>query len=116
MSRTAQGLRAWLVQRFSAVYLAAYLLVAAVCLLTRPLPDYARWRDWFAQPWVGVLTVIFLVAVLLHAWIGVREVLVDYVHPVWLRLVLLALTGLVLLASLLWVLRALTLVALGGAV
>jgi len=116
MSRTAQGLRAWLVQRFSAVYLAAYLLVAAVCLLIRPAPDYARWRDWFAQPLAGVLTAIFLLAVLLHTWIGVREVLVDYVHPVWLRLLLLALTGLVLLASLLWVLRALTLVALGGVV
>jgi succinate dehydrogenase / fumarate reductase membrane anchor subunit len=115
MSRAAQGLRAWLLQRFTAIYLAAYLLAMAGSLLTAGAPNYSHWRALFEPPLTGVATVLFALAVLLHAWVGVRDVLIDYVHAVWLRLLLLALTGLVLLASLLWVVRALALVAVAGA-
>jgi succinate dehydrogenase / fumarate reductase membrane anchor subunit len=58
---------------------------------------------------------MFAIAVLLHSWVGVRDVLIDYVHPVWLRLLCMAATALVLLGSLLWVVRALSLAALSGA-
>ena len=115
MSRAAQGLRAWLLQRFTALYLAAYLLVMTGTLLSTNSPTYSQWRDLFQLPWTSVATVIFAMAVLLHAWVGIRDVLIDYVHAVWLRLMLMALTGLMLLASLLWVVRALTLAALAGA-
>lgn len=115
MSRAAQGLRAWLLQRLTAVYLALYLLTAAVCLVTAEGVTYAQWRHWFGSPWPGVATVMFALAVLLHAWVGVRDVLIDYVKPVWLRLLFMAMTALVLLGSLLWVTRALTLAALPGA-
>jgi succinate dehydrogenase / fumarate reductase membrane anchor subunit len=114
VSRAAQGLRAWLLQRLTAVYLALYLLSAAAAVMTFDNVTYAQWRDWFASPWLGVATVMFALAVLLHAWVGVRDVLIDYIKPVWLRLLFMTLTGLVLLASLLWVLRALTLAALPG--
>ena len=115
MSRAAQGLRAWLLQRFTAIYLAVYLLVMAGSLLSAHSLSYSQWRELFRLPWTSVATVIFAMAVLLHAWVGIRDVLIDYVHAVWLRLLLLALTGLLLLASLLWVVRALALVALAGA-
>ena len=115
MSRAAEGLGGWLLQRFTAVYLAVYLLAVVARVLIQGTPGYAEWRSWFALPWMGVLTVMFAIAVLLHAWIGVREVLIDYVHPVGLRLVCMAVTGLVLLGSLLWVVRALTLAAVPGA-
>jgi succinate dehydrogenase / fumarate reductase membrane anchor subunit len=115
VSRAAQGLRAWLLQRFTAMYLAAYLVAAAVCLTSRETVMYTDWRNWFAQPWVGVATVIFAIAVLLHVWVGIRDVLIDYVHAVWLRLLFMAGTALVLLVSLLWVMRALTLAAMPGA-
>jgi len=115
VTRAAQGLRAWLLQRFTAIYLAAFLLY----LLTRialgePL-DYAQWRAWFAEPWMSVATALFALALLVHGWVGVRDVLIDYVHPVSLRLLLMALTGLLLLASLLWIVRALLLAAGAGA-
>lgn len=115
MSRAAEGLGGWLLQRFTAVYLAVYLLAVVARLLIQGTPDYSEWRSWFALPWMGVLTVMFAIAVLLHAWIGVREVLIDYVHPVWLRLAFMAVTGLVLLGSLLWVVRGLTLATMPGA-
>jgi succinate dehydrogenase / fumarate reductase membrane anchor subunit len=115
MSRAAQGLRAWLLQRFTAIYIAAFLLVTVGGRLAGSAETYSQWRELFRPPWMNVATVIFAMAVLLHAWVGIRDVLIDYVHAVWLRLSLLALTGLVLLASLLWVVRALALVALVGA-
>jgi succinate dehydrogenase hydrophobic anchor subunit len=47
--------------------------------------------------------------------VGIRDVLIDYIHAVWLRLLLMAVTALVLLTSLLWIVRALTLAAIGSA-
>lgn len=116
MSRSAQGLRTWLLQRFTAIYLAAYLLVGGGGLVLGHVRGYDQWHELFQRPWVAVASVIFAMAVVLHAWIGIRDVLIDYVHAVWLRLSLMALTILLLLTSLLWVVRALVLVAPAGAV
>ena len=111
MTRAAQGLRAWLLQRLTAVFLGAYLVYALLRLaLAAPL-DYPQWRAWLAEPWTGVGTVLFLMALLVHGWVGIRDVLIDYVHPVWIRMLLMAAAGLVLLVSLLWIVRALLLVA-----
>lgn len=114
MSRAAQGLRAWLLQRFTAIYLAAYLVWLLAYLATRDSFDYGQWHALQAAPAVGVATALFAFAVLLHAWVGVRDVLIDYVHAIWLRLFLMVATALMLLASLLWVIRALSLAALQG--
>jgi len=113
MSRAAQGLRAWLLQRFTAIYLAVYLLVVVSVIAGRETVSYAEWRDWLGGPWMGVGTTLFALAVLLHVWVGIRDVLIDYMHAVWLRLLFMAATALVLLVSLLWVVRALALAAIG---
>lgn len=112
MSRAAQGLRAWLLQRFTAVYLGLYFLTVLVNALTRDDWSYVAWRGWMGGPLMGIATVLFALAVLLHAWVGIRDVLIDYIHAAWLRLIFMAGTALLLLASLLWVLRALIIVAL----
>lgn len=114
MSRAAQGLRAWLLQRFTAIYLAVYFLTVLVVFLTHGDWDYAAWRAWMSQPLMSVTTVLFVLAVLLHVWVGVRDVLIDYIHAAWLRLMFMAGTALLLLGSLLWVWRALNLVALAS--
>ncbi len=100
MSRRAFGLRAWLLQRVSAVYLALYLLVFLAAMMIAPPHSYEDWRGWMAGPWSGMATALFFIALLLHAWVGVRDVIVDYVHPVAARLLLLTLVAGVLLASL----------------
>ncbi len=119
MTRAAQGLRAWLLQRFTAIYLALFFLFAVFRFVTAPPAGYAQWQAWLAQPLAGVASGLFTLALLLHAWVGIRDVLIDYVHAVWLRLSLMALVGLMLLGSALWVLRALMLAAVragaGGA-
>ncbi len=114
MSRAAQGLRAWLLQRFTAIYLGVYLLVVLWIILSASGFTYSEWRGLLGNPGMGVATALTAVAILLHAWVGVRDVLIDYVHAIWLRLLLMALTALMLLASLLWTLRALSLAALGN--
>jgi succinate dehydrogenase / fumarate reductase membrane anchor subunit len=107
-------LRGWLLQRFTAIYLALYVLAVPVAAALGGPFDYATWRTWLGAPWIGIATALCAVAVLVHAWIGVREVLIDYVHTLWLRLLLMAASALVLLGSALWVLRALVLAATGS--
>ncbi|MFQ5643919.1 MAG: succinate dehydrogenase, hydrophobic membrane anchor protein [Thiogranum sp.] len=113
MSRAAQGLRAWLLQRFTAIYLAIYLLVVVSFITLHGPFSYAQWRAWLAGPWMSIGTTLFALALLLHVWVGIRDVLIDYLHAVWLRLLFMAATALVLLASLLWMIRALALAAIG---
>lgn len=111
MSRAAQGLRAWLLQRLTAVYVALYLLTAFLLVYLRSPLTYQQWAAWLGEPLMGTATALFAFAVLLHAWVGVRDVLIDYIHAVWLRLLLMSLCGLVLLTSLILVIRALALAA-----
>ena len=80
VSRAAQGLRAWLLQRITAVYLAIYIVVTVVYLLSREMVDFSTWHNWLASPWMGVATTLFTLALLLHVWVGIRDVLIDYVH------------------------------------
>lgn len=114
MSRAAQGLRAWLMQRITAIYLAVYLLGVLLYLCSRGAMDFQLWQQWMAGPFMGVGTTLFVLALLLHVWVGIRDVLIDYVHSVGLRLSFMAVTALVLLGSLLWVMRALAIVAMQG--
>ncbi len=114
MSRRAQGLRAWLWQRGSAVYLLLYTLVVGVLLSWRPPASHEAWRAWMAQPAMTLATAIFVWALLVHAWVGGRDVLIDYARPLALRLTLLAILGLMLGASGLWALKALLNLHLGS--
>jgi len=100
MNRRAYGLRDWLLQRISAVYLALYLLLFLAAVIIAPPHSYKDWRGWMAGPWFGMATVLFFIALLIHAWVGVRDVIMDYVHPVAVRLLLLSLVAGVLLGSL----------------
>ena len=102
MSRTASGLRAWVVQRVSAVYLALFFVYLIVQWLAAPPVDYAAWRAWIGHPLMNVASLLFVAALLLHAWVGLRDILIDYVHPTALRVSLLAAIGLGLLACGLW--------------
>ncbi|MGN6526106.1 MAG: succinate dehydrogenase, hydrophobic membrane anchor protein [Burkholderiaceae bacterium] len=82
------GLRDWLVQRATAVVMAIFT-VALVLQLLMPGPlDYDRWSGIFAHQWMKLLTFVTIVSILWHAWVGVRDVLMDYVQAVAWRLVL----------------------------
>lgn len=82
------GLRDWMVQRATAVLMALFTLVLVVeCLLPGEM-SYEKWGAIFAHQWMKVLTFVTLFAVIWHAWVGVRDVLMDYVKPLGTRVVL----------------------------
>lgn len=96
------GVRDWLMQRVTAVVMALYLLVLAGFLLTHQPLQYADWRDFFACRTVRLGTILFLLSLFLHAWVGVRDIFMDYLKPVSLRLTAEVLTILALLAYAAW--------------
>ncbi|MFQ5488707.1 MAG: succinate dehydrogenase, hydrophobic membrane anchor protein [Gammaproteobacteria bacterium] len=110
MSRRASGLRAWLLQRISAVYLALYL-VYFLFAQAGGHGGFQAWRAWLSEAPVLLAMALFFIALAIHAWVGIRDVIIDYIHHVGLRLLFLSGVGVVLLASLLWVTMALTEVA-----
>lgn len=103
--KAVTGLRAWLVQRLTAVYIFLFIVFLLFHFLLDPPHSYQAWRAWVGNPVVSILAAVFFVALLLHAWVGVRDVIMDYVHPLGVRVSLLALLGSGLLAAGAWVLR-----------
>lgn len=99
------GLNAWLLQRISAVYLAGFLVYFLVSLLTCAPQSYADWSGWMSSSTMALATTLFFIALLSHAWVGMRDVLLDYVKPFALRLTLLILLAVGLLVMALWVIR-----------
>jgi succinate dehydrogenase / fumarate reductase membrane anchor subunit len=82
------GVGGFLMQRLTAIVMAAYtLFLVVVLLVTRDL-SYMGWAALFAPLWMKVVTLIALFALLYHAWIGVKDIWMDYVKPTGLRLAL----------------------------
>ena len=83
------GLRDWLAQRVTAALMGAFTLVvlAQVIFTSGPI-GYDQWAGIFASQWMKVLTFAVIVALLWHVWVGVRDIWMDYIKPLGLRLAL----------------------------
>lgn len=114
MSRQATGLRAWALQRITAIYLGLYLIYLLIHAFGGGPGGFEAWRAWVTQPVVTIGLLLFVVALLLHCWVGIRDVLIDYVHPLGIRLLLLSLFAIGFIASGLWVVQAIFLARLHG--
>jgi len=108
--RAAAGLRSWLLQRLSALYIVVFLLALASAWGGGAV-SFEAWRAWVAQPLANVGLMLFVLALLGHAWVGARDVVMDYVKPVQWRYLLLVSIGLVLAGLALWSLRIVLLVS-----
>jgi succinate dehydrogenase / fumarate reductase membrane anchor subunit len=83
------GLRDWLSQRVTAVLMALFtVIVLAQVIFSRGPIGYYKWAGIFSAQWMKVLTFAVIVALLWHVWVGMRDVFMDYVKPVVLRLAL----------------------------
>jgi succinate dehydrogenase / fumarate reductase membrane anchor subunit len=82
------GMRDWLSQRVTATLMALFTLVLLVQLLMPGALGYERWAGIFAAQWMKVLTFVVIVSLAWHAWVGMRDIWMDYVHAVGTRLVL----------------------------
>lgn len=96
------GLRDWLMQRVTAVVMAVVTLVFLGFFVLHPGLVYEDWQGFLGWQGVRVLALLFLLSLFLHAWIGVRDILMDYVQPVGVRLTLQAATVVGLVAYALW--------------
>ena len=84
------GLRDWLSQRVTAGLMALFTLIVLLqVIFSRGPIGYDKWAGIFATQWMKVLTFTVIVSLLWHVWVGIRDVLMDYVTSlVWLRLLL----------------------------
>ena len=81
------GLRDWLAQRVTAALMALFtLLVLAQVLLTKGPVGYDQWAGIFSSQWMKVLTFVVIIAMLYHVWVGMRDIWMDYIKPVGVRL------------------------------
>ena len=103
MRKVVTGLRAWLVQRISAVYMLLFIVFFLVRLAVDAPRSYAAWHSWVTSSSMGVATGVFFAALLAHVWIGARDVIMDYVRPAALRVSVLTLLAFGLTATGLWV-------------
>lgn len=98
------GLRAWWVQRISAIYMLLFVLFLLYSLGWHPLHDHAQWQAWMSRPAISVAFLVFFAALLGHMWVGLRDVLLDYAKPAALRRGLLAAVAAGLIGLAVWLL------------
>ncbi len=83
------GLRDWLAQRITAALMALFtVLILGQILFSKGPIGYALWAGIFSAQWMKVLTFTIIVALLYHVWVGMRDVWMDYIKPVSVRLAL----------------------------
>jgi len=81
------GLRDWLAQRVTAVLMALFtLVVLAQVIFSKGPIGYDKWAGIFSAQWMKALTFSVIVALLYHAWVGIRDIWMDYIKPVSVRL------------------------------
>lgn len=99
------GLPAWWVQRVSAVFILAFVVLSLGALSLLPRPSYLEWKAWVGSAGVKLALCAFSAALLAHMWVGLRDVLLDYARPAGLRAFLLFMLAAGLLGAGAWVLR-----------
>ncbi|HEY1181444.1 MAG TPA: succinate dehydrogenase, hydrophobic membrane anchor protein [Rhodocyclaceae bacterium] len=99
------GLRDWIFQRITAVVMAVYTVIVVGALFFGIHDTAAHWHAFFAFGPIKFLTFLFAMCLCYHAWIGIRDIWMDYVKPVWVRLTLHSLTLLALLGYAGWCLE-----------
>ena len=91
-SLSRSGLSDWLIQRFTAVVLSLYTIAFVLYLAFNPDLNYQQWRDLFSQLPVQIFTLLALLSIVAHAWVGMWTVTTDYLNEralgeraVWIR-------------------------------
>jgi succinate dehydrogenase / fumarate reductase, membrane anchor subunit len=102
------GLRDWLAQRVTAALMVLFtLIVLAQVLLTQGEIGYDKWAAIFSAQWMKALTFSIFMALAYHVWVGVRDIWMDYIKPVGVRLFLQVFTLVWLVSCLGWAIQVL---------
>jgi succinate dehydrogenase / fumarate reductase membrane anchor subunit len=95
----------WLVQRLTAVVMALYTVLLLAIVLWNGGVDYELWMSLFAHGGFRLASFLFMVALLYHAWVGVRDIYMDYIKPVGVRVLVQVLSIALLVAYLGWTIQ-----------
>lgn len=80
------GLRDWLAQRITAVLMALFTVILLAQVIFGEPVSYYKWAGIFSQQWMKFLTFVVILSILYHVWVGMRDIWMDYVQPVGIRL------------------------------
>jgi len=98
LTKRYPGMRAWLMQRLTALIMAVYSVMLLLRILVLQPGTYEEFLDFFYPAWFRIASWLFWISLSLHAWLGIRDVFKDYVPNMSVRSVLLK-----ILVVLLWV-------------
>ena len=102
------GVRDWLSQRVTAALMAIFtLLVLAQVLLNKGPMGYEKCAGILSSQWVKTLSFVVIVAMLYHVWVGMRDIWMDYIQPVGIRLLMQVFTIVWLVACAGWAIQVL---------
>ena len=82
------GFRDWLAQRVTAIVMAIYTVLLLALFLAANDFSYEGWAGLFTKQWFKLVTFVTFLALFYHAWVGVRNIWMDYVKPVSVRIAL----------------------------
>ena len=96
------GVKDWLAQRVTAIVMAVYTVVLLVAFLTAQDFSYEGWAGLFAKQWFKLFSLVTFLGLFYHAWVGIRDIWMDYIKSAGLRLLLQLATIFFLLACAAW--------------
>ena len=101
-SYSGNGLKDWILQRATAVFLAFYIVFLLLyCMLHKNL-SYGQWHGLFSLLSMKIFSLLAIINLVIHAWIGIWTVLTDYIKCAVLSLCFYAAVVLALLVYLIW--------------
>lgn len=101
------GLKEWIIQRVTAIVMVVFTIVLLVDYCITGSASYEGWSGLFSGQVMKLLTLLAFISLFYHAWIGVRDIWMDYIKPVWLRLSLQVFTIVWLVACAGWAIQVL---------
>ncbi len=105
MTRRFQGMNAWILQRVSAVYLALFFSYVIYVFIFIPPSSHEEFKLWISNPVMSIAMLLFLAMILGHAWVGIRDVFMDYIPSLTIRAIALMLLAISLFSCGVWVIR-----------
>ncbi|MGB2832052.1 MAG: succinate dehydrogenase, hydrophobic membrane anchor protein [Methylotenera sp.] len=97
------GMRLWLSQRLTALVMAIYLVLLVLMLILWRPAGFAGWHAFVSPMWFRLATWLFFMCLFMHAWLGVADVLKDYVFNKTLRAYLQMAVDILLMVYWVWV-------------
>lgn len=96
------GIQDWWLQRLSAVFMLVYVIIFSYQLISADSINYTTWNALFSETWMQVLTFATVLAISIHAWVGLWIVSTDYIKPTGIRNAFQALVLVVCLGTIVW--------------